>query len=130
MNLIPYLQATNNPSFNLVRDTIAFIYNEFNVTERYGVHRLISSAGLCVIEKYRGHGIATKILKAHVPLLKCIGLKLTSTTFTTIASQKAAKAAGYEENYSISYEELGKKFPKMDFSHVSKGCCKVMSLKV
>lgn len=98
--------------------------------EHYGVHRLISAAGLCVIEKYRSRGIATKLLKAHAPLLKCIGLKVTSTIFTTIAAQKAAKAAGYEENFSISYDELGKKFPKMDFSHVSKGCCKVMSLKV
>lgn len=98
--------------------------------EHYGVHRVISAAGLCVIEKYRGRGIATKILQARAPLLKCIGIKVTSTIFSTIGGQKAAKSAGYEENYSISYVELGTKCPKMDFSHVPTGFCKVMSLKV
>lgn len=113
-----------------MRDTIAFLHNEFNVMDYYGVHRVISAAGLCVVEKYRRRGIATKLLKARAPLLKCLGVKVTSTIFSTIGSQKAAKAAGYEENYSISYEELGKKFSKMDFSHVPNECCKVMSLKV
>lgn len=113
-----------------MRDAIAFLNNEFNVMDYYGVHRVISAAGLCVIEKYRRRGIATKMLKARVPLLKCLGVKVTSTIFSTSDSQKAAKAAGYEENYSISYEDLGKKFAKMDFSHVLNGFCKVMSLKV
>lgn len=113
-----------------MRDTIAFLNNEFNVMDYYSVHRVISAAGLCVIEKYRGRGIATKMLKARAPLLKCLGVKVTSTIFSTADAQKAAKAAGYEENYSISYEDLGKKFIKMDFSHVSNGFCKVMSLKV
>lgn len=96
----------------------------------YGVHRVIFAAGLCVVEKYRCRGIATKMLKARAPLLNCLGIKLTSTIFSTIAAQKAAKAAGYEENYSISYEELGRKFIKMDFSHVFNEVCKVMSLKI
>lgn len=113
-----------------MRDTLAFIDNEFNVMDYYGVHRIINATGLCVIEKYRGCGIATRILKARVPLLKCLGVKVTTTIFSTIGAQKAAKAAGYEENYSISYEDLGKKFNKMDFSHVSSKYCKVMSLKV
>lgn len=113
-----------------MRDAIAFLNNEFNVMDHYGVHRVISAAGLCVIEKYRERGIATRMLMARAPLLKCLGIKVTSTIFSTIGSQIAAQRAGYEENFSISYEELGKKFLKMDFSHVSKEVCKVMSLKV
>ncbi len=125
------IQATNDPNINLIRDAIAFFNNEFNVMDYYGVHKVISAAGLCVIEKYRNRGIATKMLMARAPLLRCLGVKVTSTIFTTIGSQKAAKAAGYDENFSISYDELGKKFTKMDFSHVPNGCsCKVMSLKV
>lgn len=113
-----------------MRDTIAFIDNEFNVMDHYGVHRIISAAGLCVIKKYRLRGIATRMLKTRVPLLKCLGVRVTSTLFSTVGAQKAAKAAGYEENFSISYEELGRKFPKMDFSHVSDEFCKVMSFKI
>lgn len=110
--------------------TIAFIDNEFNVLKHHNTNRVISGAGLCVIEKYRGRGIATKLLRARSPLLKSIGEHVTSTLFSTIGAQKAAKAAGYDENYTIGYDELSKKFPKMDFTHVSGGFCKVMSLKV
>ncbi|KAG4071464.1 hypothetical protein HA402_011618 [Bradysia odoriphaga] len=124
-------EPSNDPNFNHLRDIVGFLNNESNVSEHYGVHRIIFDAGLCVVDKYRKRGVATQILKARAPLLRCIGVKLTSTIFSSIAAQKAAKAAGYEENYSISYEDLGKKFFKMDFSHVPmNGFCKVMSLKV
>ncbi|KAJ6642167.1 hypothetical protein Bhyg_07114 [Pseudolycoriella hygida] len=123
-------EATNDANLNLIRDTVAFLNNEFNVMDHYGVHRVISAAGLCVVEKYRNRGIATKMLQARVPLLKCIGIKVTTTIFSTPGAQKAARAAGYEENYSISYDDLGKNFNKMDFSKFSNGFCKVMSLKV
>lgn len=41
--------------------------------------------------KYRGRGIATEMLKARRPFLEALGLKVTSTAFTGIGTQKAAK---------------------------------------
>lgn len=98
--------------------------------DHYKVDRLMEAVGLCVDNKFRGRGIATEILKARAPLMKEIGLKVTSSIFSTVGAQKAAKAAGYEENYSINYDECHEKFPELDFSHVTKTSCKIMSLKV
>ena len=88
------------------------------------------AVGLCVDNKFRGRGIATEILKARAPLMKEIGLEVTSSIFSTVGAQKAAKAAGYEENYSVNYDDCHKKFPELNFSHVTKMSCKVLSMKV
>lgn len=88
------------------------------------------SGGLCVLKKFHGRGIAAEILKARAPLMKEIGLQVTSSFFTDDEAQKAAEAAGFEVNFSISYEELQKQFPDMDFSHASETSCKVLSLKI
>lgn len=98
--------------------------------DHYGVDRVVFAAGLCVRQKFRGHGIATRILKARATLLKAIGLSVTDAMFTTIGGQKSAAAAGYTELCSIPYDDLQKKYPGMDFSHVRGQCCKVMALKV
>jgi GNAT superfamily N-acetyltransferase len=88
------------------------------------------AAGLCVDEKYRGRGIATEILKARALLMPTIGIEVTSSIFSTVGAQKAAKAANYNEDYSITYEDFQKVFPDMDFSFAFGSSCKVLSLKV
>lgn len=75
-------------------------------------------------------GIATEILKARAPLMRAIGLEVTSSFFTTIGGQKSAKAAGYEENLAIPFEEMQEKFPTLDFVKFFKTNCEVLSLKV
>lgn len=62
--------------------------------------------------------------------MQVIGLEVTTSVFSTVGAQKAAAAAGFDENFSIAYEDYEKQFPKMDFSHAAKTTCKVMSLKV
>lgn len=74
---------------------------EFNTFEHYNVDEYLIAYGLCVDTEYRGRGIATEMLKARAPLLKAFNLKVTTTAFTGIGSQVAAKKAGYEENFSI-----------------------------
>lgn len=96
----------------------------------YKVDRVLYAAGLCVDGKLRGRGIATEILKARAPLMQTIGVEVTTSIFSTVGAQKAAKAASYDENYSISYEDLQVKFPKMDFSKVFGNSCKILSFKV
>lgn len=62
--------------------------------------------------------------------MKTIGLEVTSSIFSTVGAQQAAKNAGYDDNYSISYEEFQKVFPDMNFSHAFGTSCKVLSMKV
>ena len=69
--------------------------------ENYNVNQYLIAYGLCVDTTYRGRGIATEMLKARAPLLKDLGLVVTTTAFTGIGSQKAAEKAGYEENFVI-----------------------------
>jgi RimJ/RimL family protein N-acetyltransferase len=61
-----------------------------NTFEKFNVDRYLSAYGLCINKAYRRRGIATEILKARVPYMKLFGLKVTSTAFTGIGSQKAA----------------------------------------
>jgi GNAT superfamily N-acetyltransferase len=98
--------------------------------DHYKVDRFMFAAGLCVEKKFRGRGIATEILKARALLMKVIDVELTSSIFSTVGAQKAAAAAQYDENFSISYEDFQKHFPDMDFSFAFGGSCKVLSLKV
>lgn len=98
--------------------------------DNYNVDRFMYAVGLCVDKKLRGRGIATEILKARATLMREIGVELTSSIFSTVGAQKAAKAAGYDENYAIEYEKFQEKFPGMNFSHAYKTSCKILSMKV
>lgn len=75
---------------------------QFNVFQHYKVEEYLIAYGLCVDTTYRGRGIATEMLKARKPLLEALGLKVTTTAFTGIGSQKAAKKAGFEENFVVT----------------------------
>lgn len=78
---------------------MAHAQNEFNVFEHYKVKHCLMASGLCVDTSYRARGIATEMLKARAALLKALGLKVTTASFSGIGSQKAAEQAGYEENF-------------------------------
>jgi GNAT superfamily N-acetyltransferase len=103
---------------------------EANLFNFYQVDDAVSAAGLCVDSKYRGKGVATEILKSRASLLNAIGVKLTTSIFSTVGAQKAAASAGYDENFSMTYEDMERKFPKLDLKFVYGKCCKVLSLKV
>lgn len=75
---------------------------QFDVFQHYNVNDYLIAYGLCVDTAYRARGIATEMLKARGPLLKALGLKVTTTAFTGIGSQKAALKAGYEENFIMT----------------------------
>lgn len=71
---------------------------QFNIFEHFEVDQCLYGFGLAVDPTYRGRGIATELLKARFPLLKSLGLNITSTAFTGPASQAAAKKAGFHDN--------------------------------
>lgn len=70
------------------------------------------------------------MLKARVPVLKALGLTVTSNAFTAIGSQIAARKAGYEEIFAISYEDLQEKIPYFDFSLSKTKLYKTLAMKI
>lgn len=82
---------------------MSYAQEQFNPYKHYNVEKYLIAYGLCVDTSYRSRGIATEMLKARAPVLKSLGLKVTTTAFTGIGSQKAAEKAGYEENFVITW---------------------------
>lgn len=103
---------------------------QFDAYTTFRVDKYLSAFGLCVIPEYRGRGIATEMLRARLPMIKALGIKVTSNTFSAIGSQIAAKKAGYEEAYVISYHDLEKALPDFDFSKSATKYFKTMYLKL
>ncbi|KFB53670.1 AGAP004529-PA-like protein [Anopheles sinensis] len=67
-------------------------------TMRYGVENYLAVYGLKVNSRYRSRGIATQILKTRVPFCKTFGMRLTSNSFSPIASEVSAAKAGFKTN--------------------------------
>lgn len=109
---------------------LTYTTKQFDVYGTYNVGQYLTAYGLCINPEYRGRGIATEMLKARIPILKSLGLKVTVTAFTGIGSQTAAKKAGYEDVYTISYAELQQIFPTFDFSKSITKHYKIMALQV
>ena len=57
-------------------------------------------------------------------------LTVTSTIFTSLGSQKAAKKAGYDENSAVELVKVKEAFPTMVFSDNDPKDCKIYSLKI
>lgn len=110
-----YLQFESRDCADIL-EVIHYLTKQFDVYSTFNVDKYLTAYGLCVNPEYRNRGIATEILKSRVPILKALDMKVTSTAFTGIGSQIAAKKAGYVDAYVISYSELEKKFPSFDFS--------------
>lgn len=107
-----------------------FCEQQFNSFEFYNVDKYLSAFGLSVNSKYRGRHIGEYILKARIPLAKAIGIAVTSTVFTAIASQKLAMRAGFELNYEITYDELSQLEPICVFPDIETKSIKLMSIKI
>jgi GNAT superfamily N-acetyltransferase len=128
-------QTTNTskfPSqeFRDIVEILGYSAQQFNVFEAYKVDHYLSGRGLCVNPSYRGRGIATEVLKARIPMMKALGLKVTSTHYNAIGSQMTAKKAGYKETFSIPYQELEQKFPNFKNATKSSKYLKRMNLEI
>ncbi|XP_070498830.1 uncharacterized protein [Chironomus tepperi] len=108
-----------NPKVQKIFDFLNYTSEVSDIYSAYNVNQYLTAYGLCVNRKYRGQGIATEMLKARIPYLKKMGLSVTSTAFTAIGSQVAAKKAGYIDFYVKSYEEIKDIDPRFDFRNNS-----------
>lgn len=61
-----------------------------NIFEKFNIKQYLNGYGLVVKKEFRFRGIASEMLKARVPFMKKLGLKVTATVFTAVGSQKAA----------------------------------------
>lgn len=113
-----------------VLSTLSYVNKQFNVFDTYNVDKNLTGFGLTVNHEYRGKGIATEVLKARISLMKAIGVNLTSTYYTAVGSQAAAAKAGYKESFVISFEDLGKHLPDLDFSKSNAKYLKTMDVKI
>lgn len=115
-----------------VFDALKYTSNLADIYGKYKIDRYLGAYGLCVNRAYRGMGIATEMLKARVPYMKEMSLKITGTAFTAIGSQVAARKAGFEDYFGISYEDLKENNPRFDFVNNSTKTkeLKLMALKV
>jgi len=111
-------------------ELVSYVREKSDLFNTYKVDKYMTEYGQCVHPDYRQRGIATEILKARAPLMKALGLNLTSTAFTVIGSQIAAERASYDLSCEINYSDLQAKFPSFDFSGCTTKTYKQMSLKV
>ncbi|XP_055684452.1 uncharacterized protein LOC129790768 [Lutzomyia longipalpis] len=107
-----------------------FVTKQAAIYEKYSVDKYISAWGLYVFPKFRGMGIGGEILKARIPLGKALGFSATGTLFTSSTSQAIAKKVGFVDDYVVTYEDLGKKEPYIEFPNVTSPLLKVMSLRI
>ncbi|PSN32096.1 hypothetical protein C0J52_23918 [Blattella germanica] len=89
----------------IVRD-LEYASHLVNVFEKYGVEEYMTAMGLCVDPVFRGQGLGLEILKARFDLGKAVGLKVTQTAFTGMASQKLAHKVGFEVLTEVPYEDF------------------------
>lgn len=82
--------------------TEIFVFDQFNCFENYKTDKYICAFGLSVQPKYNGRRIGGEILKSRIALGSALGVKLSCTVFTAVASQKLAEKIGFKTNYGIT----------------------------
>ncbi|GAB0087127.1 uncharacterized protein DMENIID0001_014040 [Sergentomyia squamirostris] len=107
-----------------------FLKKKSDVFRRYNVDKYLHGLGLLTMPNYRGCGLAVEVLKARFPLMKALGLTLTSTVFSAAGSQGAARKAGFTEDLVISYESLGTEYPFVKYPNISWPVVKVMCYQI
>lgn len=81
---------------------------KFNVFDKYGVTEYLASSGLVVRPEYRRRGIAKQLLAVRKSICMKYNLKVTSTVFTSNASNELAIEAGFQFDKSKMYARTRK----------------------
>ncbi|GAB0087124.1 hypothetical protein DMENIID0001_014010 [Sergentomyia squamirostris] len=123
-------EEIKNEKVKKLMKAMDFLKAKADPYNHHQVDKYLHAMGLLVLPKYRGVGLSTEILKARVPLGKALGLKLTGTVFTGVASQRTAAKAGFVEDLDVPYPDLGKYEPFVEFPNVSAPSVKFMSLRI
>ncbi|XP_034946060.1 uncharacterized protein [Chelonus insularis] len=96
-------------SMSKAEKIITFAINsstEANPCERYGVDAYLGAVGLSVDPRYRRLGLGQRLLEARHKIGEAYGIAVTSTLFTSSASQATAAKAGYKVHMERLYDEI------------------------
>lgn len=88
------------------------------------------AAGLYVDKKFRNRGIAVEMLRARHGVGKAIGIQVSSNVFSSLGAQKAAAKVGFEESFSIKYDEIPKLYADGHYPNIKDEYMKIMSKKL
>ena len=99
-------------------ECVNHILKKADVFNLHKIDYYLSGIGLAIDATYCGRGIATEMMKARESILKYIGIAVTSTGFSSIGSQCAAKKAGYIIDCEMTYAELAKFNPNWEFKNI------------
>lgn len=127
---INFFLQLKTPEFKDVVGALDYIQMQHNVFEKYGVDKFLTDYGLVINRDYRQRGLAGEFMKARIEVAKALDLKVVSSAFTAVGSQKAAEKVGFKETFSIPLAELAKVFPSFDFSKVSDGVARILDYKI
>ncbi|XP_065164940.1 uncharacterized protein [Atheta coriaria] len=103
---------------NFILKFFTYLDAQRNVFQEFGVDKCLKAMGLYVLPDYRGEGLGWKLLQARIPLCKSMGIKVTTTVFTSIVSQKQAYKAGFQDYFSVDYDVLGKTKPEFNIPNI------------
>ena len=101
-----------------------------DVFEHYGVNEYMTALGLCVDPIYRGQGLGLEILRARFDLCKAVGVEITMTAFTGMASQKQAARAGFEDIAEVLYEDFKDEEGNPVYPNIKSKSCKMMAARI
>ncbi|XP_065157268.1 uncharacterized protein [Atheta coriaria] len=90
-----------------------WLENQRNFFEEFNIQCVMKSRGLYVLEDYRREALGERLLEAREYMCRHLGITATLTTFTSFVSQKLAARLGFQDFYSVEYEELGRIDPGM-----------------
>ncbi|CRK86210.1 CLUMA_CG000337, isoform A [Clunio marinus] len=112
----------------LLQKSKKFTMQGFDIYDTFKTDHYLNGFGLGVKPNYRGHGISVELLKARIPLMKSLNIRVSGTSFSSIQAQRAAVKAGFTEVASVSYDNVKIAFPKFDFSRAAGTHCKYFIL--
>lgn len=107
-----------------------YIGKQHNVFEKYSVDKFLTDYGLVINRDYRQRGIAGEFMKARIEVARVLDLKIVSSVFTAVGSQKAAEKVGFKESFSISFNEIAQVFPSFEFLKDSSNAVKILDYKI
>lgn len=111
-------------------DCVNHILKKADVFNLHNVDYYLSGTGLAIDVAYCGRGIATEMLKAREFILKDIGVTVTSTGFSSVGAQIAAKKANYLVDCDVAYADLALLNPNWEFKNIKTKSYIQMSFKV
>lgn len=121
-----FLQKAKSEALGDVFAAHNFIWSQHtNKAKKY-----LTDYGWVIGRNYRQRGLAGEFLKARNALAKLLGVGVTCSLFTAVASQKAAEKIGYKVTFEFSFEELGRKFPAFNFANAGASHAKIMEFIV